>query len=213
MLNKTAAHERKPVASLYSAPQGTRVSDSAWSHKSCAYYEIPRWLFYGKHIHYIYKTLLTNLQYRLQLIYGAMKSLRSVSVILLEKRVSSGLKLQSSCLIWQARVRPQTFLNSKGIVQVVQSNACAPTSRVKIPRKTLTNAYTAYSAISIYLRKKFSFKYSTFNVAVNFTLQLKGTSCQSDLSPSSLLKRKTDRSQELSFVNQFWNFHASYLLG
>lgn len=98
------------------------------------------------------------------------------------------------------------LVNLEGILRVVQ---CP--SRAKIPCETLTSAYITYSAILIYLRK--FFKYSSFNLAVNFSLQLKGTSCQSDLSPSSLLKRKTDRSQELSFVNQFWNFHASYLLG
>lgn len=83
----------------------------------------------------------------------------------------------------------------------------------KVPWKVLTDTDVAYYATSIYFKKKFSFTYSSFNLAVNFSLQLKGTSCQSDLSPSSLLKGKTDRSQELSFVNQFWNFHASYLLG
>lgn len=43
--------------------------------------------------------------------------------------------------------------NLEQIFKVGQSNAYAPTSRVKIPCKPLTNAFAAYSAISIYLRE------------------------------------------------------------
>lgn len=46
-----------------------------------------------------------------------------------------------------------SLLNLEGIFKVGQSNVYATTSRVKIPCKLLTNAFAAYSAISIYLRK------------------------------------------------------------